>query len=139
LSGLTLATFLRVSKSDEIPGWSDYLRAAMQAAEVPNAAALARDSGVNESQISRWLRGVGQPDLTNLRRIAPILKRPLLELAVAAGHLSSTEAKVKDVKPPEVPVRHGVSTDGLDDDQERQLAAFAEFLRSQNPAARKRP
>jgi transcriptional regulator with XRE-family HTH domain len=112
----------------------------MEAAGISTASELARTSGISEPVASRWLRGLTQPDVVNLRRLAPVIDVPILELLVAAGHLTQQEAKLRAaVKPPAVPVRHGVSTDGLDDDQERQLAAFAEFLRSQNPAARKRP
>ena len=111
----------------------------MEAAGYAKASELARATGIAEANISRWLRGETQPDLANLRRIAAVLKVPLLELIVAAGHLSPAEAKLRDVVPPTAPVRHGLSTEGLDPEQEKQLEAFAEFLRSQNPAARKRP
>lgn len=89
-----------MSKTGE-QNWQAYLSGAMQAAGIDSGAELARRAGINESQVSRWLRGIGQPDLTNLRRIAPVLGRPVLELAVAAGHLSPEEAKLKEVRPPE--------------------------------------
>lgn len=131
-----MRTVRHVSKTERQP-WQNYLRAAMQAANIRNAAELARLSGVNESQISRWLRGVGSPDLSNLRRISPVLRVPVLQLMVAAGHLTPEEAKLRDVKPPTAPpVRRGISTDGLDPEQEKALEALVETMRSQNPAAR---
>jgi transcriptional regulator with XRE-family HTH domain len=77
----------------------------MSAAGISNAAELARRTGVNESQISRWLRGIGQPDLSNLRKIAPTLRRPMLQLLVAAGHLTAAEARMQELP---VPTREDV-------------------------------
>lgn len=126
-----------MSKPPDSPTWQEYLRSAMAAVGIANAADLTRRTGVNESQVSRWLRGLGQPDLANLRRIAPALGRPLLELTVAAGHLSPDEAKLREVRAPAAPVRRGISTEGLDPEQERALEALVETMRAQNPAARK--
>lgn len=86
-------------------GWDDYLRDAMAAARIPNAAELSRLTGVNESQISRWLRGVGQPDVSNLRRLSPALRIPMLDLLVAAGHLTASEAKIRELH---VPAQHKI-------------------------------
>src|SRR5690348_14348892 len=98
LGGNPARSLLPMSKSG---GWENYLRDAMSAAKIPNAAELSRLTGVNESQISRWLRGVGQPDVSNLRRLSPALNIPILELLVAAGHITSGEAKIRDVQPPQ--------------------------------------
>lgn len=55
---------------------------------------LARESGVPDSVLSRW-RNVGtRPSLEQLRRLQPSLQAPLLELVVAAGHLTAEEAKL---------------------------------------------
>ena len=98
-------------------------------------AELARRSGLAESMVSRWLRGLNQPDVPNLRRVRPVLGVPMLELIVAAGYLTLEEAELRDSPEPPVPVRLGLSTDGLSADQVRQLEGYATFLRAQNRAA----
>jgi transcriptional regulator with XRE-family HTH domain len=96
-------------------------------------AELARRSGLAESMVSRWLRGLNQPDVPNLRRVRPVLGVAMLELIVAAGYLSLEEAELQDTpEPPASPARAGISTDGLTTDQVRQLEDFATFLRAQN-------
>jgi transcriptional regulator with XRE-family HTH domain len=88
--------------------------------------------------VSRWLRGLNQPDVPNLRRVRPVLGVPMLELIVAAGYLSLEEAELQDAPVPPAPVRTGISVDGLTADQIRQLDGYATFLRAQNgvpPAA----
>lgn len=95
-------------------------------------AELARRSGLAESMVSRWLRGLNQPDVPNLRRVRPVLGVPMLELIVAAGYLSLEEAELQDAPEPPVPMRVGISVDGLTADQVRQLEGFATFLRAQN-------
>ena len=98
-------------------------------------AELARRSGLAESMVSRWLRGLNQPDVPNLRRVRPVLGVPMLELIVAAGYLSLEEAELRDEPEPPAPVQVGISTEGLTADQVRQLEGFATFLRAQNGAA----
>lgn len=95
-------------------------------------AELARRSGLAESMVSRWLRGLNQPDVPNLRRVRPVLGVPMLELIVAAGYLSLEEAELQDAPQPPAPVQVGISTEGLTIDQVRQLEGFATFLRAQN-------
>ena len=95
-------------------------------------AELARRSGLAESMVSRWLRGLNQPDVPNLRRVRPVLGVPMLELIVAAGYLSLEEAELQDAPRPPAPVQVGISTEGLTVDQIRQLEGFATFLRAQN-------
>jgi transcriptional regulator with XRE-family HTH domain len=103
-------------------------------------AELARRSGLAESMVSRWLRGLNQPDVPNLRRVRPVLGVPMLELIVAAGYLTLEEAELQDAPEPPAPVRVGLSTDGLTGDQVRQLEGFATFLRAQNgPRASEEP
>jgi transcriptional regulator with XRE-family HTH domain len=88
----------------KMPGngsWADYLRRAMAHSHVSNAAELSRRSGISESQIGRWLRDIGVPDIDKLRKVSRTLQRPLLEMVVAAGHLSLEEAQMRDA--PTVP------------------------------------
>jgi transcriptional regulator with XRE-family HTH domain len=85
--------------------------------------------------VSRWLRGLNQPDVPNLRRVRPVLGVPMLELLVAAGHVTLEEAQLRDTPEPPVPVRVGIATDGLTAEQIRQVEGYAAFLRAQNAAA----
>lgn len=111
--------------------WAAYLESAMRSAGLTQAE-LARRSGLAESMVSRWLRGLNQPDVPNLRRVRPVLGVPMLELIVAAGYLTLEEAELQDAPEPPAPVRVGLPTDGLTGDQVRQLEGFAQFLRAQN-------
>jgi transcriptional regulator with XRE-family HTH domain len=98
----------------------------------------ARRRGLAASMVSRWLRGLNQPDVPNLRRVRPVLGVPMLELIVAAGYLSLEEAELQDAPEPRAPVQVGISTEGLTPDQITQLEGFATFLRAQNGATRRR-
>jgi transcriptional regulator with XRE-family HTH domain len=111
--------------------WAAYLESAMRSAGLTQAE-LARRSGLAESMVSRWLRGLNQPDVPNLRRVRPVLGVPMLELIVAAGYLSLEEAELQDAPEPPAPVQVGIPTDGLNPHQVRQLEDFATFLRAQN-------
>ena len=77
-------------------------------------AELARRSGLAESMVSRWLRGLNQPDVPNLRRVRPVLGVPMLELIVAAGYLSLEEAELQDAPQPPAPVQVGHLDRGAD-------------------------
>jgi transcriptional regulator with XRE-family HTH domain len=102
-------------------------------------AELARRSGLAESMVSRWLRGLNQPDVPNLRRVRPVLGVTMLELLVAAGHVTLEEAQLRDAPEPPVPVRVGVPTEGLTADQVRQVEGYVAFLRAQNAHAQDTP
>ncbi|HYT09445.1 MAG TPA: helix-turn-helix transcriptional regulator [Mycobacteriales bacterium] len=102
-------------------------------------AELARRSGLAESMVSRWLRGLNQPDVPNLRRVRPVLGVPMLELIVAAGYLTLEEAELRDAPVPPAPVPVGLTTEGLTAEQVRQLEGFAKFLRAQNEARSTEP
>ncbi len=95
-------------------------------------AELARRSGLAESMVSRWLRGLNQPDVPNLRRVRPVLGVTMLELLVASGHVTLEEAQLRDAPEPPVPVRIGIPTEGLTADQVRNLEGYVAFLRAQN-------
>ncbi len=122
---------VRNIRSESGREWAAYLESAMRSAGLTQAE-LARRSGLAESMVSRWLRGLNQPDVPNLRRVRPVLGVPMLELIVAAGYLSLEEAELRDAPEPPAPVRVGLSTEGLTVDQVRQLEGFATFLRAQN-------
>jgi transcriptional regulator with XRE-family HTH domain len=115
--------------------WAPYLESAMRGAGLTQAE-LARRSGLAESMVSRWLRGLNQPDVPNLRRVGPVLGVPMLELLVAAGHVTQDEARLLDAPRPPEPVRVGIPTDGLTPEQVRQVEGYAAYLRAQNATAR---
>lgn len=53
--------------------------------------AWCRKVGMADATVLRWRDGV-EPDLRTLRRVAEALGRPLLDLLVAAGYVTSAEA-----------------------------------------------
>lgn len=86
---------------------------------------LARSSGVPDSVISRWRTSGTVPSIAQLRRLQSALQVSLLELVVAAGHLSPEEAGVTSFSPAvRIPrdaraaIRHD---EGLDDDLKHLL------------------
>jgi transcriptional regulator with XRE-family HTH domain len=132
--GPATAIVRHIRKSSE-RDWAAYLESAIRSSGLTQAE-LARRSGLAESMVSRWLRGVNQPDVPNLRRVRPVLGVPMMELLVAAGHVTLEEAQLRDRPEPPVPVRVGIDTDGLTAEQIRQVEGYAAFLRAQTAAAR---
>lgn len=130
--GPATAIVRHIRKSSE-RDWATYLESAIRSSGLTQAE-LARRSGLAESMVSRWLRGLNQPDVPNLRRVRPVLGVTMLELLVAAGHLTLEEAQLRDAPEPPAPVRIGISTDGLTAEQVRQVEAYVAFLRAQRAA-----
>ena len=60
---------------------------------------LAKATGVPDSVISRWRTSGTTPSIGQLRRLGDALQVSLLELLVAAGHLSADEAGVTTFSP----------------------------------------
>jgi transcriptional regulator with XRE-family HTH domain len=60
---------------------------------------LARRTGVPDSVISRWRTSGTVPSIAQLRRLQSALQVSLLELVVAAGHLTPAEAGVTAFSP----------------------------------------
>jgi len=79
--------------------FASYLRRAMELAGVTQAD-LSRAIGVKDSVISRWLKG-SIPTIENLRLLAPVLRVPVRDLVVAAGHMLPEEVGLTE--PPEPP------------------------------------
>jgi transcriptional regulator with XRE-family HTH domain len=75
----------RVSKSWPVEQFNDYLRALMTAQGIENYAELSRLTGVSQNQFSNWRRGLAQPSVATLNRIAPVLGEPPFKLYVMAG------------------------------------------------------
>lgn len=79
-----------------------FLKDAMAAVGLSQAD-LARHGGVSDSDVSRWLRGATTPSIEKLRAIAPALRLRLLDLVVAAGHLTPDEAGLEGPPPQPAP------------------------------------
>jgi transcriptional regulator with XRE-family HTH domain len=92
----------KVSRVQDTP-WGDfasYLRDAMRAVgldpdQLGSKAELARRADVHDSVLSRWLNNGAQPEIENLRKIAPVLRVRMLDLLVVGGHISPAEASLE--------------------------------------------
>lgn len=80
-------------------GWVGYFSRWMDERGLTNAE-LARQTGLTDSAISKYRRGASVPDIESCRRIGRAIRRPLLEVLVAAGHLEPAEARLPSGKPP---------------------------------------
>jgi transcriptional regulator with XRE-family HTH domain len=85
--------------------WADWLAARMQAIGFDGNSDLARVSGVPDSVISRWRTSGTTPSIGQLRRLQGALQVSLMELLVAAGHVTAEEARITGFTQPERPVR----------------------------------
>lgn len=82
--------------------FGEYLMRAMRVAGYPSAVSLSRATGLSESAISKWRADMATPTIPILRQLEPTLGVPLLELVVAAGHLTWQEARLDGpIGPPE--------------------------------------
>lgn len=66
--------------------WPEWLRAQLEERGW-NQTDLKNRSGVNDSQISRWLAGKNHPGLAKIRAVCQALGVPPVEGMIAAGHL----------------------------------------------------
>jgi transcriptional regulator with XRE-family HTH domain len=109
----------------QAPVWADWLIARMLAAGFDSNSALARNTGVPDSVISRWRTSGTVPSIAQLRRLQSALQVPLLELVVAAGHLTAEEADLTSYsRPVRIPrdARDVIRQDpALDDDLKHLL------------------
>ncbi len=92
--------------------WACWLRARITATAYPSLSELARVSGINVSVISRWLTQGSTPTVAHLRQLSGPLDTPLLELLVAAGHLSAAEAGLERERPSIESGEHRVADHG---------------------------
>ncbi|MGZ4591410.1 MAG: helix-turn-helix domain-containing protein [Actinomycetes bacterium] len=104
--------------------WADWLIARMHATGFDSNSDLARSTGVPDSVISRWRTSGTVPSIAQLRRLTSALQVSLLELVVAAGHLTAEEAGVTSFSPAvRVPrdARDAIRHDALLDDDLKHL------------------
>lgn len=87
--------------------WAGWLGERMALLGFSSNSELARSSGVPDSAISRWRTNGTIPSIGQLRRLVVPLQASLLELLVAAGHISAAEAQLHEVS---APVRQARST-----------------------------
>jgi transcriptional regulator with XRE-family HTH domain len=80
--------------------YAEWLSARMDALGFGANSELARASGVPDSAISRWRTTGTTPTIAQLRRLVGPLQASLLELLVAAGHLTRDEARLREVVTP---------------------------------------
>ena len=59
-------------------------------------AAVAREIGVVQSMVSRWLRGLAVPEPDNCRRLARLFGESELVVLAMAGHLSRADAPMPE-------------------------------------------
>jgi transcriptional regulator with XRE-family HTH domain len=108
----------------------------MTSAGLPRAADLSRATGIPETLISRWLRGLAVPTVESLRLLVDAIHVELLELMVVAGHLSAVEARLEeDPTPPGPPPSiedQILAMPHMSDDKKEALIALLQVLRAEN-------
>lgn len=107
-----------------------YLRALMAEAGIPDYAELSRLSGVNQTQLSNWRRGLSRPSRESLAKVARALGVPTANLVMVAGLADDgdevTEESPRPAKlPPElVDLLELWRDDRLSDEQRMALLTF---------------
>lgn len=153
-TGQSCHTFFRVAPSWPVDEFRDYLRLLMTAAHIPDFAELSRLTGVSQTQLSNWRRGLAKPSRESLKRIAPSLGVPPVKLYLAAGVTDAEELDLSgqvDLTVLPAEIRDFITLyldDRLTDDQRRyarQTVAYitsglrAELAKSQvKPSGRRR-
>ena len=121
--------------------WAEWLGERMSALGFDANSDLARATGVPDSVISRWRTTGTTPSIGQLRRLQSALQVSLVELLVAAGHLTADEAGVTSFTVPARVLRgtrDAISQDReLDDDLrhllELQYDAMLAIARARTP------
>jgi transcriptional regulator with XRE-family HTH domain len=123
--------------------WAEWLGERMLVLGFEGNSDLARATGVPDSVISRWRTSATTPSIGQLRRLQSALQMSLVELLVAAGHLTADEARVTSFTVPQRlsrGTRDAISQDQeLDDDLrhllEVQYDAMLAIARARTPTA----
>jgi transcriptional regulator with XRE-family HTH domain len=112
-----------------------YLTRAMDAARL-SIADLERQTGINNSLISKWRLGRTVPSMENLRLLAPALHVPPMDLFVRAGHVMPEEAGLTSM--PDPPEPHPLTAEEviradpyLSDDKKDAFIALLNTLRDE--------
>jgi transcriptional regulator with XRE-family HTH domain len=121
--------------------WAEWLAERMRGVGFEGNSDLARATGVPDSVISRWRTAGTTPSIGQLRRLQSALQMSLVELLVAAGHLTAEEAGVRSFTLParvSRGTRDAISQDReLDDDLrhllEVQYDAMLAIARARRP------
>jgi transcriptional regulator with XRE-family HTH domain len=93
----------RVGNSWDHEAFRDYVIVA--AANLPNVktqADIARVAGIVPSLLSKWFRGLEQPNFTSLEKLATGLQVPLRDLIALSGRLPEGEVGERPVPPPPI-------------------------------------
>lgn len=112
-----------------------FLKAAMEAVEIPNGAQLAEEAGIGASVVNRWLNGKTLPSIEALRAIAGPLGLEPRELWVRAGYMTWAEVGL-DGGPIPPTGRHSVEDEiradaRIRDDRKEPLIALLDSLREE--------
>lgn len=112
-----------------------YLTRAMDAARL-SIADLERQTGINNSLISKWRLGRTVPSMENLRLLAPALRVSPMDLFVRAGHVTPEEAGLAALPEPPSPVpasaEDGIRAEPyLSDDKKEAFIALLNVMRDE--------
>lgn len=92
---ITTVTF--VGKSWPVDSFRAHLRALMDREEIADFAELWRLSGVSQTQLSNWNRGISQPSQASLDKLAPVLQVAERTLYIAAGLMTASQLGTDEV------------------------------------------
>lgn len=116
-------------------GWWDYFTRRAKKRGLSQAD-VARELGIPSSTVSRWRTHAPSPEI--LRRLAPILRQPVLRLFVEAGHLAPDEVEVPDDPAPgdlNIPAEQAIEADDTYSREAKDLLlAMARHLRGDAPS-----
>ncbi len=118
----------------EPPTFWDYFQAQLRRRKMTQAD-VAREIGVPSSTVSRWQHQAPSPE--NLRRLAPVLRVPVVTLFVRAGHMGPGDVKLPPEPPaPELeqdPVEAAIEADPALPSRAQKDAALAVVRSLRNP------
>lgn len=107
---------------------------------------IERETGLDGSLVSKWMRDKARPGPVNLARLAPVLNVPVSELLARAGHVAASEFGVAE--PADIDEPHPLVVElsrmldpngGLSNDERHELATLVDRVISPyRPDLRKR-
>lgn len=108
----TALDFVRMRTADagfDHEKFQDYVVKCAFAQGIEGRAALATTSGINRSSLSKWYTGEEQPSIVSLKKLASVIRAPINDLLVLAGHMAADELGKLPVPPSPPKVRPVVS------------------------------